>query len=932
MIARNGQHNTAWPCLQIFRHLSCLERVLLREFTPEKYSALGKKMMTGLAFEAKASSEHTIKQIVLLMPVWGYQFVGRFLEFCLPTLLVPNNIPAIAREKLCRFVLLSSVADEPIIRSHPAWQKLERYCACEIQSIDDLITQGNHTATITLAFERALRQSGEAIGDTCFIFLMSDYLVADGSLKTVLRTVEAGAGAVLAGNFQIIAEDAAPLLRQRLDLESHEIVLPPRDLVRWSLAHLHPATAANIVNFGLTHNAHTNRLFWRVDDNCLIGRFYLMHPIAIHPEVSDFVVGSSWDYSFVPELCPSGNIATLTDSDDYLVVELQRRDYEWENLQPGPVVAAKLAQSLAEWTTDYHRRNVMQTVVFHAADRPADLAQFVARSDAFVETVRQSLVAPPLDHRRHPYWVGSIAVNRYRSHRPLGKADWSFLLNETPSRSNSLLPRLRAKLFGSPPEVSRLHPLWPDYRLPLKALTDILAAKGRALLVAHDAAPFAPWVVGAPGDIVTLNSEHLLQLTHVQYCELVGAFDACVLFLGDAMLDQSDTLIEHIGPLLKAKGRLILMTINRLSASDATEFSRNFTAQAGRLLNRSIWIEDIQYVELSPRREVIRNAMLRLAAINSRSPLLAAAALPETLASYFANGAAHSSSTPPPGAWSSVCLTLRASEQAAPYPARFAREAALACSGLTAAQPNAAASEALQTAVGLLSRGLRASRLWQDDEARSVSYLAHYRFVAAVMGIRNDVAEYGCASQAGARLILQQSRKLILFDPRRLIVDDLQWRFQDDWKFEAQLHDILSAPLPRQVDSIFCIDFLQYISRDEEDDFVRNLRDSLLRDFDFLLIGSPSYGADTPPTAQQTLGAEAPHVLAAQLSGQDLPCRSRSAHGDARVYRRSGAELKTLMDRFFHNVFMFSMIDEVALPGIQPNTQHVFALSCSKKK
>ena len=62
--------------------------------------------------------------------------------------------------------------------------------------------------------------------------------------------------------------------------------------------------------------------------------------------------------------------ATLTDSDDYLVVELQRRDYEWENLQPGPVVAAKLAQSLAEWTTDYHRRNVMQTVVFHAADRP----------------------------------------------------------------------------------------------------------------------------------------------------------------------------------------------------------------------------------------------------------------------------------------------------------------------------------------------------------------------------------------------------------------------------------------------------------------------------------------------------------------------------------------------------------------------------------
>jgi hypothetical protein len=905
--------------------------------------------------ERAASNKRAVKQITLLMPVWGYQFIGRFLEFCLPTLLASNNIPAIARELPCRFVLLSSVADEPIIRSHPAWQKLERHCACEIRSIDDLITQGNHTATITLAFERALRQSGDAMRDTCFIFLMSDYLVADGSLKTALRKIQTGAGAVLAGNFQIIAEDAAPLLRQRLDLESHEIVLTPRDLVRWSLAHLHPATVANIVNFGLTHNAHSNRLFWRVDENCLIGRFYLMHPIAIHPETSDFVVASSWDYSFVPELCPSGNVAALTDSDDYLVVELQRRDYEWENLRPGPVVAAELAKSLAEWTTDYHRRNVAQTVIFHAADRPADLAQFIARSDAFVETVRQSLVAPALSHRRHPYWVGSIAVNRRRSHRPLGKEDWSFLLSEKPSQSNSSLRRLRAKLFGSPPEVTRLHPLWPDYRLPLRALKDILSSHGRVLLVAHDAEPFAQWVVGAAGDVVTLNSDHLLQLTHVQYGEIAGTFDACVLLSGDAMLDQSDALIEHIGPLLKANGRLTLMATNSLSASDATEFSRNFAAQAGRLLNRSVWIEDIQYVELSPRRSAIRDAMIRLAARSGGKPLLALAAMPVAFANYFTNGAARCGSTPPLGAWSSVCLTLRASGQAAPYPVRFAREAALARVGLAAAQRTPAPSEALQMPVGLPTQSPQASRLWQDDEARLASHLAHYRFIAAVIGIRHDVAEYGCASPTGTRLILQQSRKMTLFDPRPLVVGDLQWRFQDDWRFEARLHDIISKPLSRQADSAYCVDFLQYISHDEEDIFVRNLRDSLSRDSDFLLIGSPSYGArtDNPPVAQHGPGADTPVVIAAPLNHRDLSCRStqrqsvlseeppladglaaanpRSARGQARIYRRTGAELKALMERFFQNVFVFSMVDDVAQPGIQPNAQHVFALSCGKK-
>jgi hypothetical protein len=885
--------------------------------------------------EAKASSARAINEITLLMPVWGYQFIGRFLELCLPTLLAPNNIPAIARAKPCRFVLLSSVADEPIIRSHPAWQTLERHCACEIRSIDDLITQGNHTATITLAFERALRQSGDAMRDTCFIFLMSDYLVADGSLKAVLGKIETGAGAVLAGNFQIIAEDAAPLLRQRIDLESHEIVLRPRDLVRWSLAHLHPATVANIVNFGLTHNAHTNRLFWRVDENCLIGRFYLMHPIAIHPETTDFVVGSSWDYSFVPELCPSDNIATLTDSDDYLVVELQPRDYEWENLRPGPIIPAELAQSLAEWTTPYHRRNVTQTVVFHAEDRPADLAQFVVRADAFIESVRQSLVAPPLDHRQHPYWVGSIAVNRRRSHRPLGKADWSFLLREKAGRSRSSFPRLRAKLFGSPPEVTRLHPLWPDYRLPLGALNDILSSNGSVLVVAHDAEPFAQWLVGAPGGVVTMNSDHLLQLTHVQYSTLACTFDACVLFSSDAMLDQSDALIEHIAPLLKAKGRLIFMATNSLSALDVEEFERNFASQAGRLLNRSVWIEDIQYVELSPRRSAIRHAMLQLAAMSDRMPFLAAAALSLALANYFANVAARSSSTPPLGAWSSVCLTLRASEQPAPYPARFAREASLARAGLAAAQRTPAPGEVPQIPIVLPTQSLQASRMWQDDEARLASHLARYRFVAAMLGIRHDVAEYGCASPAGTRLVLQQSRRMTLFDPRPLVVGDLQWRFQDDWRFEVRLHDIAAKLLPRQVDSAYCIDFLQYISRDEEDMFVRNLRDSLSHDSDILLIGSPSYsaGADEPATlaAPNTLGANTPHAIATQLSRQDLTCRSISARDATRIYRRTGPELKALMERFFQNVFVFSMVDDVAQPGIQPNAQHVFALSCGKK-
>jgi SAM-dependent methyltransferase len=897
--------------------------------------------MSDISQEA-ASQKRPVKQITLLMPVWGYQFIGRFLEFCLPTLLAPNNIPAIAQALPCRFVLLSSVADEAIIRSHPAWQKLERICTTEIQPIDDLITQGNHTATITLAFERAVRQAGAAMRDTCFIFLMSDYLVTDGSLKTVLATVQGGAGAVLAGNFQIISEDATPLLRQWINRASHEIVLRPRELVRWSLAHMHPATVANIVNFGLTHNAHTNRLFWRVDEDTLIGRFYLMHPIAIHPEVADFSVSASWDYSFVPELCPSGNVVALTDSDDYLVVELQRRDYEWENLQPGPIVPEKLAFSLAEWTTESHRRNIANTVVFHAADRPASLNAFIAQSDAFVDSVSRTLAAPPLRHRRHPYWVGSIAVNRHRGRRPLGPGDWSFLLNDRDRAPKSALQRLQSKLFGSPPGVTGLHPLWPDYRRPLQALNEVLAANGHVLLIARDCEPFAPWVVAAAGDVVTLNADHLLQSTRAQYGELIGAFDACLLFTGEGLIEQSDELVEYIGPLLKPGGRIVVSVINNLKAAEAIEFSRNFALQAARLLNQSVWIEDIQYVALSPRRLAIRNAMMQMVATTERMPFLAPAALAAAAANYFTNVTARTASTPPPGAWSSVCLTLRASGQAAPYPPRLTRDPALDRDDMALVRRSAAGAETAPTPVTPPTPEVQAGRLWQEDPAHLKSHLAYYRFVAAMMGPRHDVAEYGCASPLGTRLALRQFRKLTLFDPRPFIVGDLQWRFQDNWRFEARPHDILSEPLPRQVDSVYCIDFIQYVSRDEEDTFVRNLRDSLFHESQFVLIGSPSYGgSDAFGGPAHSYGEDAaprqsraPSSAALEPRPQPVAFAAggpRALPTEPRTYWRTGAELKALMERFFQSVFIFSMIDNVMQPGIQANAQHIFALGCGKK-
>src|SRR5262249_34685520 len=125
--------------------------------------------------------------------------------------------------------------------------------------------------------------------------------------------------------------------------------------------------------------------------NTLLGRFYLMHMLCIRPEVTDFNVGSSCDYSFIPEMCPSGNVLVITDSDDYLVVEIQPLGHESRFLRPGPLRPAALARTLNEWATARHRLNANHSIIFHAADVPAALPSMVAEADDYVRHVARAM-------------------------------------------------------------------------------------------------------------------------------------------------------------------------------------------------------------------------------------------------------------------------------------------------------------------------------------------------------------------------------------------------------------------------------------------------------------------------------------------------------------------------------------------------------------
>lgn len=554
--------------------------------------------------------------IRVLLPVWGDEFVRQFLDQSLPTLLAPGNIPALAETLPTRFVFLTRARDEAPIRAHPACRRLAQVCEVAFSPIDDLIAPGNHSTTITLAFARGVRETGLAMLDTCFFFLVADYIMADGSLATVLARMQEGVSAVQVGNFQVDEATAERWLEERLARAGTSLALTPREVMHWALGCMHPLTAANIVNFPLCHNVAANRLLWRVDADTLIGRFYLLHMICIRPEITDFVIGASCDYSFVPEMCPSANVVTIADSDDYLVVEVQPTGHEAQFLRLGPDSVGGLARSLSEWTTAGHRVNARQTIVFHASELPAALPAALAEADGFIAKLGARMARRPQPHRDHPYWRGAIAA--FNATRAGGAGEG----HGSRAAVIRALTWTRRNFLGRVPEVRRAHPRWSDMRLPVAACRKLLAgSQPRLLIGANRATLLTEWVRQRAPGAAHPPLRRLLQGQPVAGLE-PGSFDAGFVELVDDDIAHVNQILDVIMPLLRPGAQILVVGVNNDWFAEAGYFGRLFASNAASLVHSGLWADEVRVASASRFRWWVNGACVAMLGGLFRRPAL----------------------------------------------------------------------------------------------------------------------------------------------------------------------------------------------------------------------------------------------------------------------------------------------------------------------
>jgi len=420
-----------------------------------------------------AAPPGALRGVQVLLPVWGPSYLRQCMDVLLPSLLAAGNLPAVAAAIPAVLILSTQERNISTVSRHPAWRALAAICDARLESLDTLLSEA-HSVVLTLVYARAIRAAGDAARDIGFVLLVADYVLADGALRAVLGRLQGGAAAVLAGNFQISGQAVAAPAPGRA------LAISPRALVRLGLQALHPASRACMPG-GTAHDARANRVFWPVGSDALAGRFYLLHPIGLRPETLDVCIAAPCDYSFVPEFCPAGRIETITDSDEYMVAEMQGAGAA--DLLPGPLGPAGLAASLAAWVTARHRRNAVPTICYHAAglgEIEDELAGALAASARFIAETERRLGAVAHPHRHHPIWRGLLAHHQATALHPVDDAGLAAILGAGGVPGG--LGRFRKLLLGRMPRPRPWHPRWADWRVLRGCLAS--HAAGRRVLIA----------------------------------------------------------------------------------------------------------------------------------------------------------------------------------------------------------------------------------------------------------------------------------------------------------------------------------------------------------------------------------------------------------------------------------------------------------------
>lgn len=189
-------------------------------------------------------------------------------------------------------------------------------------------------------------------------------------------------------------------------------------------------------------------------------------------------------------------------------------------------------------------------------------------------------------------------------------------------------------------------------------------------------------------------------------------------------------------------------------------------------------------------------------------------------------------------------------------------------------------------------------------DPRHIAFVAgRYKFVSKMFAGLGEALEVGCGDAFGAPLVAQSVARLLCTDIDEEVLAENRERCRHFGNLAFAYHDFRAAPHEHRFDGVYLVDVLEHLYPEEEAGFVANLCASLAP-HGILLIGTPNAAASAHASEH-----------------------SQTGHVNLKTHQA----LRELGLRHFHNVFLFSMNDELVHTGYFPMAHYLWALCATRR-
>jgi hypothetical protein len=380
---------------------------------------------------------------------WGEKYVGELLSLALPAALAPGNLPYVARVAPCEMVLLTQEKYFSTFNNDPAVARIRALCPVKLIALDDLIVAPDkYGMALTYALHRGFADLGPAVTDRWLIFFNADFILADGSLCSLVNRLAAGERLVAAPSYCVNAESVIPTLLGHIDPQNGALSLPHRELAALVLRHRHNTIRAKTVNQSLFSFRQMDQFYWQVDSNTLLGYQMPVAIVGMRPERYLPEPNSQWDHGLMKELVPHTGPCVIGDSDEFLMLELRGETVAEDQLLLGRAEPAEIARNTRSFMTAYQRDMGTYALTLHARDVPGNVEAERQSLRNYMDRVLAHL--PPVlpGHLGHPQWNYHQSSFIKGRHDYLSKRLGQATVNGHPPADFSELDRLWWKLDG----------------------------------------------------------------------------------------------------------------------------------------------------------------------------------------------------------------------------------------------------------------------------------------------------------------------------------------------------------------------------------------------------------------------------------------------------------------------------------------------------